>query len=150
MCLKKSHSEEKERLKLKTPERIHCFPSPNFRVLPICYLKVTCFSHCLPREAWANVTVSAVNDFASFFFFYVLATIELIPLMDMWVICAVFVLAWIISPFHACELVSSHTMPDKNLKQEGRKQRLSKSACSPGNLSWMNLITKHYTKLSLS
>lgn len=91
--MKKSHSEEKERLKLKTSERIHCFPSPNFRVLPICYLKVTCFSHCLPREAWANVTVSAVNDFAASFSFYVLATIELIPLMDMWVICEVFVLA---------------------------------------------------------
>lgn len=92
--LKQSHSEEKVRLKLRKSERIHCFPSPNFSIMRICYLKITYFSHCLSKEAWANATVSAVNDFVAFFFlFYVLATVEMTPLIDRWATCDVFVLA---------------------------------------------------------
>lgn len=64
------------------------------------------------------------------------------PLIDMWVICDVVILIGTISSFDACEFMSSHTILDKNLKQEVEKQLLLKSSCYPGKLSWMNLINK--------
>lgn len=61
----------------------------DLRAVLIHYLKITDFSHCFSKERQANVTVSAVNDFASFLF-YVLATVKMTLLIDMWEPCAVF------------------------------------------------------------
>ena len=111
----------------------------DLRAVLIHYLKITYFSHCFSKGRRANVAVSAVNDFASFLF-YVLATVKMTLLIDMWEPCAVFHFVWIIAPLDACELLSSHTVVEKTLKQQGQKQQLLKSACSLGNLRWTSLI----------
>lgn len=119
------------------------FPPLDLRAVLIHYLKITDFSHCFSKERRANVTVSAVNDFASFLF-CVLATVKMTLLIDMWEPCAVFHFVWIIAPLDACELLSSHTVVDKTLKQQGQKEQLLKKRMLP----WQLTLDKLNPKLS--